>query len=51
MENANVATLPTVLLAPPLAVPDATTAQRAAARWLRAEIGDACYPAEASFDQ
>ena len=49
MENANVATLPAVLLAPPLALPDAEAARRTVARWLRAEIGDALYPAEAAF--
>ena len=49
MENANVATLPAVTLAPPLALPDAEAARRTVARWLRTEIGDALYPAEALF--
>ena len=35
--------------APPLALPDAETARRVVGRWLRTEIGDALYPAEANF--
>lgn len=35
--------------APPLALPDAESARRAVGRWLRTEIGDALYPAEATF--
>lgn len=49
MENVNSATLPMVSQAPPLALPDAEAARRTVARWLRTEIGDALYPAEASF--
>ena len=49
MENVNVATLPAVTLAPPLALPDAEAARRTVGRWLRTEIGDALYPAEALF--
>ena len=49
MENMNVATAPIATLAPSLALPDAETARRTVARWLRTEIGDALYPAEASF--
>ena len=49
MDNANVTTLPVITVAPPLALPDAETARRTVARWLGTEIGDALYPAEASF--
>lgn len=49
MESTKVATSPAVTLAPPLALPDAEAARRTVARWLRTEIGDALYPAEASF--
>ena len=41
----------TIVQAPPLALPDAETARRTVARWLRTEIGDALYPVEADFDQ
>ncbi len=49
MESMKAATLPAVTLVPPLALPDAEAARRTVARWLRTEIGDALYPAEASF--
>ena len=35
--------------APPLAIPDAESARRVVARWLRTNIGDALYPAEPKF--
>ena len=47
--NPNVATLPAATLAPPLALPDAEAARRIVARWLKTEIGDALYLAEATF--
>lgn len=49
MENANIAILPVATVAPPLALPDAEAARRTVTRWLRTEVGDALYPAEASF--
>jgi hypothetical protein len=49
MENVN-QPLPTQnRLLPQLALPDAESARRTVGRWLRTEIGDALYPAEASF--
>lgn len=35
--------------APPLAVPDADSARRIVARWLRTTVGDALYPTEPKF--
>ena len=49
MENVNIATTAVAVQAPPLALPDAEAARRAVGRWLRTELGDALYPAEASF--
>lgn len=34
---------------PSLALPDAEAARRAVGRWLRSEVGDALYPADAIF--
>lgn len=49
MENVNRPAQLEVTQAPPLALPDAESARRTVGRWLRTEIGDALYPAEASF--
>ncbi len=49
MENMNSVALPAITQAPPLALPDAETARRTVARWLRTEVGDALYPAEVTF--
>jgi len=49
MENLNESARAEAAQAPQLALPDAESARRTVGRWLRTEIGDALYPAEASF--
>lgn len=49
MESVNQLARSEVAQAPPLALPNAESARRAVGRWLRTEIGDALYPAKASF--
>lgn len=49
MENAENTQSPSEEQAPPLALPDGESARRAVGRWLRTNVGDALYPAEATF--
>jgi hypothetical protein len=49
MKNTNKIVSTALTQAPSLALPDAEAARRVVARWLRTEIGDALYPAEATF--
>jgi hypothetical protein len=49
MENVKPPLQPQNPLIPQLALPDAESARRTVGRWLRTEIGNALYPAEASF--
>jgi hypothetical protein len=49
MENAKTTQSPSEEQAPPLALPDGESARRFVGRWLRTNVGDALYPAEATF--
>lgn len=49
MENAKNTHSPSEEQAPPLALPDGESARRVVGRWLRTNVGDALYPAEATF--
>lgn len=49
MKNMNETSTSINSQAPPPALPDAESARRAVGKWLRTEIGDALYPAEAKF--
>lgn len=49
MENAKNTQSPAEGHAPPLALPDAESARRVVGRWLLTDVGDALYPAEATF--
>lgn len=49
MENAKNTQSPADRHAPPLALPDAESARRVVGRWLLTDVGDALYPAEATF--
>lgn len=49
MENAKNTQSASEAQAPPLALPDAESARRVVGRWLRTNVGDALYPAEATF--
>lgn len=49
MENRKNTQSPSEGHAPPLALPDAESARRVVGRWLLTNVGDALYPAEATF--
>jgi len=49
MENANNTQSSSEEQALPLALPDGESARRVVGRWLRTNVGDALYPAEATF--
>lgn len=51
MENVNPLVQAQNLPIPQLVLPDAESARRTVGRWLRTEVGDALYPADASFVQ
>jgi hypothetical protein len=49
MENAKNTQSPSDGQTPPLALPDAESARRVVGRWWLTNVGDALYPAEATF--